>query len=91
MLKGEAESIQENSPSPNVANIAVASVTAAIVNNNLPPSLSEINDGKVHVDSNGGRSKNIGSKSLYICTACLLCQLSICLPCQPACLVCPLY
>jgi hypothetical protein len=57
MLKGEAESSQEKSPSPtsNITNIAVAGV-ATVINNSLPPSLSEINDGKVHVDSNGIRN-----------------------------------
>ena len=52
MLKGETETTQEI---PSSVNVAVASV-ATVINNNLPPSLSEINDGKVHVDSNGIRN-----------------------------------
>ncbi len=53
MLKGDIT--EENSPSPTQVVTSVATVSA-VVNSSLPPSLSEINDGKVHVDSNGIRN-----------------------------------
>ncbi len=55
MLKGLSETTEDKTPSPITTPAAVA--TAAVITNNvLPPSLSEINDGKVHVDSNGIRN-----------------------------------
>ena len=58
MLKGEVDSKPSKEPSPTNQNISssVTATTAAIASVVLPPSLSEINDGKVHVDSNGIRN-----------------------------------
>ena len=56
MLKGENVERQET-PSPLSSSVIASAVVAtATISPSLPPSLSEINDGKVHVDSNGVRN-----------------------------------
>ena len=59
MLKGEPDNKQTNEPSPqniSTSTAATVSTIASVASVVLPPSLSEINDGKVHVDSNGIRN-----------------------------------
>ncbi len=61
MLKGETDSKPSKDPSPTTQNITsgiatTAAAVATFASAVLPPSLSEINDGKVHVDSNGIRN-----------------------------------
>ena len=64
MLKGESSSIttSEKSDSINTTTSTVQNTVSNIINSNetssavIPPSISEINEGKVHVDTNGVRS-----------------------------------